>query len=141
MPGIDDDNLYCRLDFMDPPEEWASGETQLTVTIETQPPEPSSAATMYRLEFDISGGQVGAWKFAENGQPPQQPESIEVRLESIFECRVPLGLLRVHLRSTLRVRFSLWRDRLPLDALPQEGAIEVHLLPESELSALPYAKP
>jgi alpha-amylase/alpha-mannosidase (GH57 family) len=139
--GIDDANLYCRLDFMDPPEEWASGETQLTLTVETQPPEASSPATMHRMEFDISGGQVRTWKFAENGQPPAQPESIEVRLESIFECRVPLGLLGAKLRSTLRVRFSLWRDRLPLDALPQEGAIEVHLLPESELSALPYAKP
>ncbi len=139
--GIDDANLYCRLDFMDPPEEWASGETQLTLTIETQPPEASSDMTVRRLEFDISGGQVRAWKFSENGQPPDHPESIQVCLESIFECRVPLGLLRAQLRSTLRVRFSLWRDRLPLDALPQEGAIEVHLLPESELSALPYAKP
>jgi hypothetical protein len=45
------------------------------------------------------------------------------------------------LGSRLRVRFSLWRDGLPLDALPQEGAIEVQVAPESELSALPYAKP
>ena len=43
--------------------------------------------------------------------------------------------------SLLRVRFSLWRDGLPLDALPQEGAIEVRVAPETELSALPYAKP
>jgi hypothetical protein len=39
------------------------------------------------------------------------------------------------------VRFSLWKDRLPLDALPQDGAIEVRLLPEDQLAALAYAKP
>ena len=41
----------------------------------------------------------------------------------------------------LRVRFSVWREHLPLDALPQEGSIEVRVVPESELSAVPYAKP
>ena len=124
---------------MDPPEEWAGDDTQLTLTIETHLPD--GPATLHRLEFDLSGGHLRAWKFAENGNPGERPESIQVCLESIFECRVPLALLGAQSRSTLRVRFSLWRDRLPLDALPQEGAIEVHLLPESELSALPYAKP
>lgn len=139
--AIDETNLYCRLDFMEPPEEWASGETQLTVSIETQSPETPSAATVHRLEVDISGGHVRDWKFAENGQPGEHRESMQASLEAIFECCVPLVLLGAPLRSTLRVRFSLWRDHLPLDVLPQEGAIEVHLLPESELIALPYAKP
>ena len=139
--GIDEANLSCRLDFMEPPEEWASGETQLTVSIETQSPQTPSTATVHRLEVDISGGHVRGWKFMENGQPGEHQESIQASLASIFECCVPLELLGAQLRSTLRVRFSLWRDHLPLDALPQEGAIEVHLLPESELIALPYAKP
>ncbi|HKR97711.1 MAG TPA: glycoside hydrolase, partial [Candidatus Angelobacter sp.] len=139
--GIDEANLYCRVDFMEPAEEWASGETQLTVSIETLSPEAPSAAIVHRLEVDISGGSVHAWKFMENGQPGEHKESIQASLASIFECCVPLELLGVQLRSTLRVRFSLWRDHLPLDALPQEGAIEVHLLPESELIAIPYAKP
>ena len=139
--GIDEANLYCRVDFMEPAEEWASGETQLTVSIETLPPETLSAATVHRLEVDISGGSVRDWKFMENGRPEERRESIQASLASIFECCVPLELLGAQLRSTLRVRFSLWRDHLPLDALPQEGAIEVHLLPESELIAIPYAKP
>lgn len=139
--GIDEANLYCRLDFMEPAEEWAGGETQLTVSIETLSPEATSSAIVHRLEVDISGGNVRDWKFMENGQPGERQESIQASLASIFECCVPLELLGAQLRSTLRVRFSLWRDHLPLDALPQEGAIEVHLLPESELIAIPYAKP
>jgi hypothetical protein len=62
-------------------------------------------------------------------------------LESIFEAQIPLRLLGAKHGAELRVRFSLWRDRLPLDALPQEGSIELRVLPEEELAALPYAKP
>jgi hypothetical protein len=50
-------------------------------------------------------------------------------------------MLQARRGTILRVRFSLWRDRLPLDALPQEGAIEVKVVPEMELSSEPYAKP
>jgi hypothetical protein len=39
------------------------------------------------------------------------------------------------------VRFSLWRGQLPLDALPQEGAIEIQIASEDALGALAYAKP
>jgi alpha-amylase/alpha-mannosidase (GH57 family) len=37
--------------------------------------------------------------------------------------------------SRLRLRFSLWHNRLPVDALPMEGWIELHLLSEWELAA------
>lgn len=96
---------------------------------------------MRRVEAQIVQGKVHEWKWAENGDAPTRPESIQVELESLFECRVPLQLLGAPMGSTLRVRFSLWRDRLPLDALPQEGAVELRLVPEDELGTLAYAKP
>ena len=136
--GIDEENLYCRLDFIDEPVEWAAGDTRLVIAIENI---SSVTPTTHRLQADISGGRVHAWTFAQNGNLGDQPESIRVSLESIFECRVPLELLEAQLGATLRVRFLLWRDRLPLDALPQDGAIEARVLPESELTALAYAKP
>ncbi len=37
--------------------------------------------------------------------------------------------------SRLRLRFSLWQNRLPADAMPMEGWIELQLLSESELEA------
>jgi hypothetical protein len=92
-----------------------------------------------RLEADISEGKLHGWKLGENGQQ-QETGSVRVGIESIFECQAPLALLNAASGARLRVRFSLWRDGLPVDALPQEGAIEVRVAPESELSALPYAK-
>ena len=37
--------------------------------------------------------------------------------------------------SRLRLRFSLWHNRLPMDALPVEGWIELQLLSEAELGS------
>jgi alpha-amylase/alpha-mannosidase (GH57 family) len=136
--GIDEENLYCRVDFIDEPAEWATGDTRLVVTIETVGPDGNGNQSV-RLEADISQGKLHGWKLGENGQP--QEAGFQVGIESIFECQTPLQRLNAALGSRLRVRFSLWRDGLPLDALPQEGAIEVQVAPESELSALPYAKP
>ena len=138
--GIDEENLYCRVDFIDEPAEWATGDTRLVVAIETLRSDGSTGDQPLRLEADIAGGKLHGWKLGENGRQPEKG-SIRVGIESIFECQAPLEMLRASAGDRLRVRFSLWRDGLPVDALPQEGAIEVHVAPESELSALPYAKP
>ncbi|SPE42379.1 hypothetical protein SBA3_5250001 [Candidatus Sulfopaludibacter sp. SbA3] len=37
--------------------------------------------------------------------------------------------------SRLKLRFSLWQNRLPVDALPVEGWIELQLVSEWELAA------
>ncbi|HEY2169459.1 MAG TPA: hypothetical protein VGJ30_07525 [Candidatus Angelobacter sp.] len=136
--GIDEENLYCRVDFIEDPAEWATGDTRLVVTIETVSPDGNGNQAV-RLEADISQGRLRGWKLGENGR--QQEDGFQVEIESIFECQTPLRVLKAAIGYRLRVRFSLWRDGLPLDALPQEGAIEVLVAPESELSALPYAKP
>ncbi|HZD95454.1 MAG TPA: glycoside hydrolase family 57 protein, partial [Candidatus Sulfotelmatobacter sp.] len=92
--GIDDENLYCRLDFMEEPAEWASGDTRLVVTIETSASDSGEAPTTHRLETEISGGQVHAWRFGRNGNPEENLQAISVGLESIFECIIPLKLLQ-----------------------------------------------
>ena len=64
-----------------------------------------------------------------------------------FEFRLPLAWLYALPRESsanssdpaatkLRLRFSVWQNKLPADALPVEGWIELQLLPEEELMAL-----
>jgi hypothetical protein len=38
--------------------------------------------------------------------------------------------------TILRLRFSVWQNRLPVDALPLEGWIELRLLSEEDLASL-----
>jgi alpha-amylase/alpha-mannosidase (GH57 family) len=139
--GIDENNLYCRLDFAESLSQWATGDTRLVVTVE--PTSGGGAIPPYRLEVNISTGRLQDWTFTKNGHghEAEAAGAVSVCMDSIFECQIPLNLLGVSEGSRLGVRFTLWRDRLPLDALPREGFIELGVLPEDELSALPYAKP
>ena len=83
--------------------------------------------------------------------PAPEPAGAELVLRKNFEFKLPLGWLAPQLlaplkdsgpasSSRLRLRFSLWRDRLPIDALPLEGWIELHLLSEPELAAFAFAQ-
>jgi hypothetical protein len=110
------------------------------VSIESASPDGSPAHAV-RLEAAIADGELRGWTFGENGRPHEPKDSIRAGMESIFECQAPLQLLKAAPGDLLRVRFSIWRDGLPLDALPQEGAMEIRVAAENELSALPYAKP
>jgi hypothetical protein len=84
-------------------------------------------------------------------------ENAKVALLRNFEFRLPLtwllatpgsnlknfaargnqfaGAAAVPSTSRLKLRFSLWQNRLPVDALPVEGWIELHLLSEGELDS------
>ena len=139
--GVDETNLYCRVDFMEPPADWAAEETRLAVTVETIPPAADAPRLAYRLEAGITGAELGGWTFGESGHGESSVPGVYVRMKNIFECQMPLASLHAAQGAALRVRFSLWRDHLPLDALPQEGAIEVRVVPETELIAEAYAKP
>jgi alpha-amylase/alpha-mannosidase (GH57 family) len=144
--GIDGHNLYCRLDFMEKISEWSPPETKLVLTIESD--SLGERIHTYRLEATISGepggeGGIKDWGLRENGDGSTQQAGILLRLRegSIFECQIPFKLIAATLGTSLRIRFSLWSDRLPLDALPEEGSIEIQIVPRGDLGTLAYAKP
>ncbi|HLY99776.1 MAG TPA: glycoside hydrolase family 57 protein [Candidatus Angelobacter sp.] len=138
--GIDAANLYCRLDFIQKPAEWPLASSRLMLTIEVLANEPVTRPQTYRLEADIAGGQVRGWALRQglNGQSVSGGSGIQISMESIFECRIPLLLLEAFPGALLRIRFSLWQAQLAQDVLPQEGSVELHVAPEDELGALAY---
>jgi len=138
--GVDEASLYCRLDFAQSPKEWPHGGARLVLGIESA---HGDGKQSYRLESQISDGQLGAWALHRNGNDKAVADvtGLQVALESIFECQIPLRLVGAARGSTLGIRFSLWHDHLPLDAMPQEGILELHAVAENELGAVAYAKP
>jgi hypothetical protein len=82
---------------------------------------------------------------------PNANVEVRVALARNFEFRLPLTYLLASpldlqkIRGAkpsesptarLRLRFSLWKNRLPVDALPLEGWIELELLAEEDLLAI-----
>jgi alpha-amylase/alpha-mannosidase (GH57 family) len=147
--GIDESNLYCRVDFLEPANLW-TGETKLLLSVE-----PGGSGRMYRLEADISKGRVARWILAVQARENEdqaggtgfsqmaatdQPQGIEVALDSIFECKIPLSLLEAQPGAGLSVRFTALVGGLPVDSLPEQGLIELHVVSEDEMSSVPYAK-
>lgn len=142
--GIDAEYLYCRLDFMSNISDWVREGVALQVSIERRdrnmPPEDAVAC---KFEVRIKGASVESWVLDDGKMSSGKVEGVfaGLRKEASFECRIPLAAIGASEGASLRLRFSLWRDRLPIDALPREGAIELNVVPENELNDLAYAKP
>jgi alpha-amylase/alpha-mannosidase (GH57 family) len=145
--GIDEVNVYGRLDFAGKMPEM---DFNLVVNLESWALEAQRPRRALRLDAQIVGGRLKSWQIdAPDEQEPiagSQNATAEpkVALARNFEFKLPLSwLLAVPVASRgntliatkLRLRFSIWQNRLPVDALPLEGWIELALLSEQDLAA------
>jgi alpha-amylase/alpha-mannosidase (GH57 family) len=148
--GIDEQNLYGRVDFAGTPP---NDDYDLLVNIEATA--GSQRARSFRLDVRTKDGEIASWQLAEAGRKAatassQNADEAALALGKNFEFRLPLKWLvpitfpggngSREKKPMLRMRFSVWRDGLPADALPLEGWIDLHLLSEPELAALAYSK-
>jgi alpha-amylase/alpha-mannosidase (GH57 family) len=152
--GIDEANVYGRLDFAGQVPE---AELGLVVNLESWADDGQRARRALRLDAVLSKGRVRAWRVSVPGEEPlassEKPASTEVKLalERNFEFQLPLswllatpvsgggagsGRVSVPAARKLKLRFSLWQNGLPVDALPLEGWIELQLVSEGELMAM-----
>jgi hypothetical protein len=105
----------------------------------------------------VEAGKIQSWKISvaedeERLATSSRPEgAVTLALARNFEFTLPLAWLFATPSSDatfardsslvvtkLRLRFSLWQNRLPVDALPLEGWIELALLSEAELMSLAF---
>jgi alpha-amylase/alpha-mannosidase (GH57 family) len=68
-------------------------------------------------------------------RPGDNRRPVLVFLRRNFTFQLPLTILGCAPGSVLRVRFAVWRNGLPQDALPLEGWIPLRIAPEDELAA------
>src|SRR5580658_4970898 len=155
--GIDSTFVYGRLDFAG---EVPSDKFEVVVNLESWAKHASKPRRERRLVATVEGGRIQSWrvtdgadKAATDALDSKATDSIEVRVALVrnFEFRLPLASLLAApldiekvrgpkssnlLTVQIRLRFSLWQNHLPVDALPVEGWIELELLSEQDLLAL-----
>jgi alpha-amylase/alpha-mannosidase (GH57 family) len=151
--GLDATHLYGRLDFNKKVpdadfeivvnvESWASGE-----------PRPRRAL---RVDAAARDHKLKDWKIESSdgkalASPSKSDENVKLALQRTFEFKLPLIWLlanptsppapspvgqkaaRVPATDKLRLRYSLWQNRLPADSLPLEGWIELQVVSEGDL--------
>jgi alpha-amylase/alpha-mannosidase (GH57 family) len=148
--GIDQSNVYGRLDFKGAIPEM---QFEIVVNLESWTERETSPRNTLRFDVVVKERKIAEWKVSagkkeEPLQSSNRPddESAKVALVRNFEFRVPLAWLSASSESgsdgkqpklnRIRLRLSLWQNRLPVDALPLEGWIELHLLEEGELMSM-----
>jgi len=108
--GSDGRNLFVRMDFRSGFEqELAQMEARLTL-------ESLNGAGAKHLTMDFANGA----RLVEPLDPPA-----EAALGKVLEARIPLAAMGVHNGGGLRFQCSLWQGGLPIDAVPQQGWIEM----------------
>ena len=155
--GIDETNIYGRLDFVGKPLD---SDFDLVVNLESWAPDEKRPRRALRLDARVKAGKNLSWQVSspEEGTPAatsEQPTSdAKVALQRNLEFKLPLAWLLakpvasvapnvgakagIPVATLLRLRFSIWQNRLPVDALPLEGWIELRLLSEEDLMALAF---
>jgi alpha-amylase/alpha-mannosidase (GH57 family) len=150
--GIDDTNVYGRLDFAG---KVPDTDSELVVNLESWAKDEPRPRKVLRLEAAIRNSAIYAWNVrvpdedAQIVNSSQEQGDVALILARSFEFKLPLKLLlatpptspnaRADVATTkLRLRFSLWENRLPMDALPVEGWVELQVLSEDELKAHGY---
>ena len=140
--GIDESNLYGRIDFAD---RIPDSDFEVVANVESWAENSNRARRALRLNAEVKAGKIARYT-ASDGQETLPADGVLVALGKNFEFKLPLSLLyavplqaassETPAASKIRVRFSIWQNRLPVDALPVEGWMELQLLPEIELMSM-----
>jgi len=141
--GVDEQFLYGRLDFIGGVPDTSF---DIVVNVESRTPGNSSTHRELRVDAFMEERLLRTWSVTTPNSGAQIVDAshsdkspVQLALKKVFEFRLPLEWLCAPMTSTgpsadhLRVRVSLWHDRLPVDALPVEGWIELQLVSEAEL--------
>jgi len=145
--GIDEQNVYGRIDFADHVPE---GEFEIVVNVESWAENSSRPRRSLRASALVSGKRIAGWSVSDNGDAFQDLGGAATALNKNFELKLPLAWLYAKplesnsgdrsspAATKIRLRFSVWQNKLPVDALPVEGWMELQLLPEEELITLAH---
>ena len=107
--GTDGSRLYLRIDFADASQQTLEG-VELRLSLQTAQGTERGALGVF------GGGQGVGFKTMETFA------GVECAFRKILEAEIPLTPSG---SAPIRFQFSLWKDGLPMDAVPQQGWLEV----------------
>jgi len=127
--GSDGVNFYLRVDFRAGYQQELSGmEARLTVqsvdgALDSYIPIVFSPGAVHPTEMKLAALPEG-----------ESPDAAECALGRVLEVRISLKAMGIAGGNGLRFQFSLWRGGLPIDAVPQQGWLEMRTTNPSEMS-------
>ena len=138
--GVNETTVFGRLDFCELPNQ----PIQLVVNIEVSGRKAQTAEDpahlRWRITADVDGG-LRRWEFRNSevlATSEEPADDVVVAMTKRFEFQLPLHLLKAEHGNTIHLRFSLWHEGLPIDALPVEGVVQLPVISEDEMQGELY---
>jgi alpha-amylase/alpha-mannosidase (GH57 family) len=125
--GSDGDNLFLRADFHPGYQQELPG-MQARVRVQTL---DGSRTSSLSVAFSHEGVKVAEEALA-CGSAPGAVECAWVR---ILELRIQLAAMAIPKGAGVKIQLSLWQGGLPIDAVPQQGWLEMSTTDPRELAA------
>ncbi len=123
--GADAANFYLRLDFHRGFEQETAG-TEARLKLQSLDASRSSFVT---IRFASGGAQASEAVMAS----PGIESPVECAFARVMEARISLAALGLRPGEGLRFAVSLWQGGLPVDAVPQQGWIEMRTTDPEQL--------
>ena len=126
--GLDEDFLYLRVDFLPDAlddDERVTQDFDIHFTISLTGAN-GEAKRSYEISLPLRGGNV---------MKPGSDFPVRTALGKGLLVSFSLDDVNARIGDMLHIRAVVWKDNLPLDALPAEGAIDVPVLSEEMLEA------
>jgi len=119
--GSDGANLYLRFDFHAAyQQELAGMEARIT-----SGPGGAAGDSYVAIGFTHGGGSITEARMAGAADTTMQPGPAECMLGRVLEVRLSLAAMGVRPGQGVRFQCSLWQGGLPMDAVPQQGWLEL----------------
>ena len=114
--GSDGESLFARVDFrLGLEAELAGMEARVTLqSLENTPPQ--------HVTIRLAAGAATS------------DDSVECAFRHILEARFPLAAVGVKEGGGVRFQLSLWQSGLPVDAVPQQGWLEMGTTSPAEMA-------
>ena len=110
--GSSGDHLFLRIDFHDTEEETLRGvEVRLRV---------QASGAVFDGSLGVFNSGPDSAFFTGSGFA-----GVQCAFKNILEASIPLTAVGAAPGKPVQFQFSLWKDGLPMDAIPQQGWLEV----------------
>jgi alpha-amylase/alpha-mannosidase (GH57 family) len=133
--GIDGRNFFFRLD----PSGELNGDHTIETRIEVLPASAEHPRKVSVVRFGVTSGSLSGSELVshaagQNGTgAAQQNRDLKASFEKVLRAKMSLASLGASLGDTLLLRFTVFREQLPIDSLPAQGWMEVPIIAEEQM--------
>jgi alpha-amylase/alpha-mannosidase (GH57 family) len=131
--GINQHDLFLRLDLAGE----LHGDHSLETRIEVLPSSVEQNRKAFVALFRVSGTKLCDSRLLQPGEDGNRKASAGTLLRASFErllrAKLPLSVLGATTGDTLLLRFTIFREQLPVDSLPAQGWMELPIIAEEQM--------